>query len=152
MLTCLLLLGAVLGNLLGSSTPLFSEHDTLRSMSERFLAYVVKPGLPSVYHEDAREKSFVSQVHNTVRLPFGNNPHEKELNASAMFQSDKYRKRYQKNIREMTVQNQDWRLDGNFIGAINSYADVHMPEFDNIHQILNCGNKRRQGYQLLQFK
>lgn len=89
---------------------------------------IAKMDPPHLIRDDYREKSFQTWAQTDVRLPHGPNPHSHELNSWALFNNPFYMKRYQHNIHELRVKNQDWRLDDNMNSSLNNYNNVHMPE------------------------
>lgn len=92
---------------------------------------------------DTQEKSFATQLQTTVRLPFGPNPGQFQINDMSLLQSPQYQESYQRNIHNLQIGTEDWRVDPKFNSSINQYASMHMPE-STAEQLSNYHFKRRR--------
>lgn len=99
---------------------------------------------PALIRDDLQEKSFASnRVNNTVRLPFGPNPHTKEVNAFEFINYPQYRARYRDELHRMTVENQHWRFDAPFNSSLVNMQQVHMAEdYPKLISISASGNSQ----------
>lgn len=83
--------------------------------------------LPQLMADDSIEKRKTGQYNTEILAPFGPNPHQKHINDKTLVQSDLYSKKYQQNLRQTRIMEQDWRLENAFM--INKDAlNVLMPE------------------------
>lgn len=67
--------------------------------------------LPMIFEDDRLEKSFAGQIHNDVRAPFGPDRKVRDIDDTSYFDSNTYRMKRRQHLTDMTVENQDWRLD-----------------------------------------
>lgn len=99
--------------------------------------------LPNALRDDFFEKSFPARSQHNIRLPHGPNPQVKHVENFRFFDDDRFRNRYQMNLHEMQVENQDWRLDDTTFGVLNSYMKNHNPE--NSYGKIGQFSKLRRG-------
>lgn len=98
-------------------------------LSQQANPSIVQNRLPPLIQDDINEKSFAAnQRHHTIRNPFGPNPDTHYVNSFELINYPQYRTRYTGNLHNLTVRNQDWRLDPSFSTCLNNYTKVHMPE------------------------
>lgn len=83
---------------------------------------------PNRYRDDFTEKSFTAQNQNNIRLPHGANKQMKYVESFAFINHDKYKRKYQENLHNAWIENQDWRMDYTTFGKLNSYSKPHNPE------------------------
>lgn len=121
----------------------FGPSVTKERLTEISQSQLEKDRYPLILQDDFREKSFAGQDQTSVRLPFGPNPHEHEINAWAMLDKDKYKKLYQKHIHNTRVDNQHFLLDSSMTGPVNTFHTVHNPE-NSFQDISNFWNQRSQ--------
>lgn len=98
---------------------------------------------PYLLQQDPETKSFEGLSQTTVRMPFGPNPQQRYINDMSLLSSQAYQQDYQRNIGNVTVGTEDWRVDPLFNSNLNNYASFHMPEA-NIGQIQKFWEKRNQ--------
>jgi hypothetical protein len=61
----------------------------------------------------------------------------------SLLQSPQYQESYQRNIHNLKIGTEDWRVDPKFNSDINQYASLHMPE-STPEQLSNYHFKRRR--------
>lgn len=95
---------------------------------------------PSRFRENQNELSFAGRTQMNVRNPFGPNPQQKYVQEMKFFDDDTVQHNYAENLRQMHIQNQDWRLDPTTNSHLNNFAQrSHQPE-DNLRRILEYSN------------
>lgn len=79
---------------------------------------------PAILRDDIEAKSFAAQPQFDVRLPHGPNPDAHYINSYALLANPTYRKKYQQNLHDLRILNQDWRLDVTTNSPINNFSNT----------------------------
>lgn len=86
-------------------------------------------GYPHRFRENQNDWSFAGRTKLDLRLPFGPNPQQKYIQEQKFFSDTTTQKNYSENLRQMHIENQDWRLDLTTNSRLNNFAEKpHMPE------------------------
>lgn len=94
-----------------------------------------------IENENRMQLSMAAQQQTTVRLPYGApNAYQKTIETPAMLLTNgsEYPRSYQKNIKNIQIGTEDWRVDPKFNSPINNYASMHMPE-NNLSSVSKWG-------------
>lgn len=73
------------------------------------------------------EQSFAGRTEMNVRAPFGPNPQQKNIIDQKFMSDHTLQKKYQLNLKQMHIDNNDWRLDPIMNGPFHFYQDPHQP-------------------------
>lgn len=83
--------------------------------------------LPQLMADDSIEKRKTGQYNTEILAPYGMVKQHRNINDKTLLTSDLYSKKYQSNLRDMRILEQDWRLEAAFM--INKDAlNILMPE------------------------
>lgn len=106
---------------------LYNSYPPSNFTEKNALIYTDEAYLPETLRYATREQSFSGQDHTSVRAPFNpGNPNWPKIVADGdMLESRGFRESYQMNIRAVTIETEDHRLDDQFFTNKNVMGTYH---------------------------
>lgn len=98
---------------------------------------------PARFYDGEFEQSFAGRTQANIRMPFGPNPQEKNIIEHKFINNADYQNKYRMNLKQMFIDNNDWRLDPVMNGPDHFYQGAHQP-IDRLDQIADFNSFSNQ--------